>query len=223
MVLQQQLRTAALCASATPTTEFTYLQAAAKHLLKRRGDSVAPRVVHTRTTRSLVFRNTPKLVAQRAPAGISSKKADPKRASRVVLPRMRPNKKAFKPRIQVFGFLNKTLRSLAEPNYTAASLHAVATLNRQDRHYREVQFYHSRPKMRLPQTSITRNRRRKAGLVTFARNSLQQPRTLLGQARALLPPVNAYSRATVKHIVGFAPRATSLAVYERRANLLPIF
>jgi hypothetical protein len=154
---------------------------------------------------------------------IASAKPNSGNVSRVVLPRARFSKKTFMPRVRAFGFLNKVLRSSAEPRYTAASLQAAATLNRQNRRYREIRFYHNRPKMRLPRTRVTRRRRRKAGLVTFARNSLQKPQSLLGQAHTLLPPVNAYSRTTVKRVLGFTPTAASLTVYKRRTEQHPRF
>lgn len=178
---------------------------------------MARRVV---SARNAAFRVVPKFFAQNTLARGASKRPCVVRA---LVSRVRYSKRAFKPRIRAFGFLNKTPGVLATPKYAATYLKAEAALNRQDRRYRELQFYHNRPRMRLPQTRVTRGRRRKAGLVTFVRNSLQQATSLLGKSRTLLPPVNVYSRVTAKHAVGFAPTATSLAAYERRDGLLPVF
>lgn len=198
-------------------------QVTTKYLLQRRGDSVARRVVRARAAQNLIFHVSPKPVSQSAQANGHFEKSTITCAPRAMRSRTHSSKRAFKPRIHPFGFLSKALRALPEPRYTAASLQAEAALSRQDRHYREVQFYHNRPKLRLPQTPVTRSRRRKAGLVTFARNSLQPARSPLGQSLVFLPPVNAYSRATAKRAVGFASTATSLAAYENRNELSPIF
>lgn len=195
-------------------------QATAKYLLQRRGHSAVQRVVSTHTSRNAVLRNVPKLPPQNALARSPRTRLY---GARSLLSHARSSKGAFKPRIQAFGFLNRALGALRTPKYTTARLSADAALTREDRRYRELQFYHNRPKMRLPQTRVTRKRRRKAGLVTFIRNSLQQPRSLLVQSRTLLPPARAYSHVTAKRAVGFAPTAASLAAYEKRDDLLPVF
>lgn len=221
--MQQQLRATNFSAGADSAAGVTPLQAVAKHLLQCKGSSVASRVVPTRLSPAVSFRSTPKFVAQGAPAAISLEEPNSVTVLYAVLSRPRAPKQTFLPRVRAFGFLNKLLRPSVEPRYTAVNLQATATLNRRDRRYRELRFYHNRPKMRLPRTRITRRRRRKAGLVTFARNSLQQARSLLGQARMLLPPTNAYSRITAKRIMGFVPTAASLVAYKRRTESHPRF
>jgi hypothetical protein len=217
LLLQKQLRVGVLSPVAISRTQASTPQTVTKYLLQRRGDSIARRVISARIN---ALRVAPKLPLQNTLPRTPLARLH---VARAPLSRTTTNKKAFKPRIHTFGFLNRALGTLRGSKYTATDLDAEAALSRQERHYREIQFYHNRPKMRLPQTRVTRGRRRKAGLVTFVRNSLQPARNLIGQSRYLLPPVNAYSRVTAAHAVGFAPTATSLAVYKPRADLLPIF
>jgi len=217
LLLQKQLRIGVLRPIGISRAQPLAPQTVAKYLLQRRGSSTARRILSTRIDALCVV---PKFPLQNTLRRTPPNGTD---VARVALPRTASDKKGFKPRTQIFGFLSKALGNLRGPKYTATYLDAEAALSRQERHYREIQFYHNRPKMRLPQTRVTRGRRRKAGVVTFVRNSLQPARSLLGQSRSLLPPINAYSRATATHAVGFVTTATSLAAYEPRADLLPIF
>jgi len=88
------------------------------------------------------------------------------------------------------NFLKKVIKQT--PNAQAReTLNSRSTLLRHQRRYQELRFYHHRPRTRLPGLAVSRSRRRKGGLVTFARNTLKRPRTLSGWENLLLPPVDA--------------------------------
>ena len=98
------------------------------------------------------------------------------------------------------NFLEKVTK-LAMPLQISTTLQSHVALTHQNRHYKELQFYHRRPRTRLPGLAVTRMRRRKGGFVTFARNSLKRPRTLAGREHLLLPPANTYSTLSVNYSV----------------------
>ena len=58
----------------------------------------------------------------------------------------------------------------------------------EQRRRQELRFYRNRPRLRLPATEVTRQRRRHGGLGLFARNTLKRPQTRGGLKRLLLPP-----------------------------------
>lgn len=89
--------------------------------------------------------------------------------------------------------------SYGAPLPVTAGLHAASTTLQQHRRYKELRFYHRRPRIRLPGNVVTRARRRKGGFVTFARNSLKRPHTLRGRENLLLPPATTYSGLTSTH------------------------
>ena len=96
-------------------------------------------------------------------------------------------------------------------------------MSQEQRRYRAARICHRRPKLRLPNTEMTRRRRRKSGLVAFVRNSLKRPRTLLGHQRLLLPPVISYNAAVKFRQVGQTSFTNTLTAYETREDALPIF
>ena len=61
------------------------------------------------------------------------------------------------------------------------------------RRRQELRFYRSRPRLRLPATAVTRQRRRHGGLGLFARNTLKRPRTRVGMENSFLPPKGVYT------------------------------
>ena len=137
------------------------------------------------------------------------------------LPRLHHQKR--RPNVSSFGFLGPFVTTAANQNLPYDNIRAIAQLKQQQHRYRELCFYHRRPQLRLPETKMTRSRRRKSGINTFVRNSLKRPRTLLGQQRLLLPPVNAHHVGVKTYRVGYSPRAFALAAYEHRDEVLPIF
>lgn len=121
------------------------------------------------------------------------------------------------------GFLTQIFNRKVAQKYTASSLRDEASLSRQQRRYRELQFYRRRLKLRLPNTAITRQRRRKSGLVAFVRNSLKRPKTRAGQQRLLLPPALSLSAASKLPGTGRMISDNTLAAYERHDDAHPIF
>jgi len=107
--------------------------------------------------------------------------------------------------IRGITFLTQKPANVAQPQ-AGGIRSTVDFLNRRLRGD-EVRFYHRRPRLRLPYTDVVRYRRRKAGLVTFTRNSLKQPRTLRGQQNLLLPPVAAYIASKSGYLRGVTPTA----------------
>ena len=106
----------------------------------------------------------------------------------------------------------------------ATSVCIASELARRGRRYRELRFYRKRPPIRLPKTEVTRRRRRKAGLVTFVRNSLKRPQTLLGRQNLLLPPIAAYAAVTSLYAPGNAPGNQRLfAVADKPEDDWPLF
>jgi ribosomal protein S4 len=95
------------------------------------------------------------------------------------------------------NFLNKLSASKTDQMsvFTATKAKTALLLSIRARRYKELRFYHRRPGLRLPNVTVTRRRRRKAGHVTFVQNSLKRPRTRKGQQNVLLPPVLSYTSA----------------------------
>lgn len=104
-----------------------------------------------------------------------------------------------------------------------AALQAALTVTQQRRRYKELRFYHRRPRIRLPGLSVTRARRRKGGFVTFAQNSLKRPQTLRGQQNLLLPPVGAYAGLVSNYSVKKQTAIHVLTASERRDDAWPQF
>jgi len=123
---------------------------------------------------------------------------------------------------QHFGFLRNGPRHTLR-KYTRVELLSERSVTRQRSHYMAARIIHRRPKLRLPNTALTRARSRKGGLIAFAQNPLKRPRTLAGRKNLLLPPVNFYS--TVKKVrgPGHAIHSRTLTRYTRREDALPIF
>jgi hypothetical protein len=121
------------------------------------------------------------------------------------------------------GFLTQIFNKKAAQKYTMTSLHDETFLSRQQRRYRELQFYHRRPKLRLPNTAMARHRRRKSGLVVFIRNSLKRPKTRVGCQRLFLPPVASLSVASTRLTVGHTVSESTFAAYERHDDAHPVF
>ena len=128
--------------------------------------------------------------------------------------------------------LNRKKRSKAPAGFLAkaAKVHSLAhrffsrrKLTLQKRKYLELRFYHRRPHVRLGGTAITRRRRRYGGLVTFTRNSLRQPSTVLGQQQRLLPPINPYGALRRSYVSAHLLGRTTLNTYTHRRESLPIF
>jgi len=216
-LLQQNIHGAKIAGHASVTSFPLNLDLSAKYVLRRRGDSRGALINASRVLRNRLISRT--LGATRPVTafylGVRAKQHSLS---------FRPSRKAtFKPAARAFGFLAGTKHCIVLPEAMRSVQRSAAALDRRSLHYREVQFYHNRPYLRLPKTAVTRSRKRKAGLVTFIRNSLENARTILGQSRALLPPANAYSRAAVVRHQGFAPDANTLTTYRRRGDLLPIF
>lgn len=217
--IQRRLRNGVFFSKNSFLGQSVHAQTVVQRLLTRRGTSVARRAIPARNAPRV-----PVLVAAGfAPAAATAKSTRAVRIPRTVLTRTRSSKKLFKPSTRVFGFLDKAVGVTVSSRHVAQHLESRAALDRADKHYKEFQFYHNRPKMRLPQTQVTRRRRRRAGLTTFTRNSLQPAHTAMGQARLLLPPATFYNRALTQRTVGSVPTTRSLMVYKRRPNALPIF
>jgi len=106
---------------------------------------------------------------------------------------------------------------------TVKEIQAEGLLSQQLKRYHAAQLVHRRSKLRLPDVSVTRIRRRKSGLVAFARNSLKRPQTLRGRQQQFLPPVNARTalKAAYRRIQAANPNA--LHAYEKREDTLPLF
>lgn len=98
---------------------------------------------------------------------------------------------------------------------------AYRHLDTLQRNYRERRFYLKRPRLRLPQTTVTRQRRRRGGLGVFARHSLKAPRTRAGAVGQLLPPLAAYSHLHAVTDVGINPSSTDFIESNRHDDLKP--
>jgi ribosomal protein S4 len=136
------------------------------------------------------------------------------------LPRANTKQAVQSPR---FGFLNKISKTIKNHKYTVRRLRAQAVLHREQRYYRAARIIHRRPQMRLPDTAVTRQRRRKSGLVAFVRNSLKRPKTLLGRKQLFLPPAAPFRSATKVFGFSHAPTRATLRAYTQRDETLPIF
>lgn len=110
--------------------------------------------------------------------------------------------------------LNSTKRADALLGASAPATQATLNLLQQRLRYKELRFYRRSPTIRLPNTEITRRRRRKAGRVLFSRNTLKRPQTLRGLRNLLLPPATAYSSVTNNYVATHTRAA--------RANLEPL-
>jgi hypothetical protein len=102
-------------------------------------------------------------------------------------------------------------------NLRAAYRHLSAL----QRHSRERRFYLKRPRLRLPQTAVTRHRRRRGGLGLFARHSLKTPRTRAGVVSQLLPPQVTYSRVRAVAAVGALPTSADFIESSHHDDLMP--
>lgn len=119
-------------------------------------------------------------------------------------------------------FLTQKPAHFAQPQ--AAATHFTADLVKRRLQHHEAHFYHKRPQLRLPYTDVTRYRRRKAGLVTFTRNSLKQPRTLRGQQNLLLPPIATYGASKGGYRAGaISDIRKCFALAARRGDEWPVF
>lgn len=220
--MQSQLRASAI--TGANSIRFGSTQHAVKALLQSRENSTlrcASRVTSAHLSRNGLLRKNiaPATRALAAPKFVA---AQLQKAPTQLLRAWR-RRSAYRADVRRFGFLYKGRVSARDARYTAAAVSAKSALRFEQRRYRELQIYHDRPRMRLPETAVTRRRRRKAGLVHFARNSLKRPRTLLGQQYLLLPPAAAYARAITAQRVGYVPGPGVLAAYKRQADLLPVF
>lgn len=106
---------------------------------------------------------------------------------------------------------------------TVKEIQAEGLLSQQLKRYHAAQLVHRRSKLRLPNVSMTRTRRRRSGLVAFVRNSLKRPQTSRGRQQQFLPPVNARTalKATYRRIQAANPNA--FHAYEQREDTLPLF
>lgn len=129
----------------------------------------------------------------------------------------------IKHKLRIYGFLNKNQQVTVRLSPPSSTLYATYALERKRLQYRELKFYNNRPRLRLPELAMTRSRKRKAGLVTFVRDSLRHTRSFLGQVRTLLPPANVYRSTAIKQSLAFSSTASTLTAYTRRDDLLPIF
>jgi hypothetical protein len=222
LTVQRQLRAAAV--TRVPPTSSSTAQMSVKTLLQSRGVSTLRGVLRVASARSR--RNALLCKILLSAPSILPVVADPLALQQKAPTRLfRAQRKLseYSPDVRSFGFLRKGRYETRDQRYNTTALSAERALHSQQRRYRELQLYRGRPKLRLPETAVTRRRRRKAGLVHFARNSLKRPRTLLGQQRLLLPPVEAYAQATTTHQYGYTPNAGTLGIYERGEDLLPVF
>jgi hypothetical protein len=106
---------------------------------------------------------------------------------------------------------------------TVKEIQAERLLSQQLKRYHAAQLVHRRSKLRLPDVSVTRIRRRKSGLVAFVRNSLKRPQTLRGRQQQFLPPVNARTtlKAAYRRLQAANPNA--FHAYEQKEDTLPLF
>lgn len=89
------------------------------------------------------------------------------------------------------------------------------------RRLRERRFYLQRPRLRLPQTTVTRHRRRRGGLGLFVRHSLKTPQTRIGAVSQLLPPPVAYSHLRTAAEVGACSASSDFIEASRHDDLKP--
>jgi hypothetical protein len=216
LVAQQQLRYAVINDPSRPRAGAVSTGASVRAILQSRS-----RPSSSDRARSYAQRFARSLSAARQPA------ATP-RGHHVTAPIVAANRRAvrrgavLKRRLsrQRFGFLSN---SAPARRARVAELIAHANLLREQRKYAARRILRKQPSLRLPATRVTRVRRRRSGLVAFVRNSLKQPKTLLGIQRQLLPPSLVYSAVHSQNVVGHTVPSTALRAYEHREDKLPIF
>jgi len=119
--------------------------------------------------------------------------------------------------------LRRNTTKTRQQKYNLAGLRSEVILSREQRKYRATSICHRRQRLRLPNTEITRQRRRKSGLVAFVHRSLNRPRTLLGRKHLFLPPVTTYNASIKLHQIGGSAGANTLTAYKTHKDALPIF
>ena len=120
-----------------------------------------------------------------------------------------------------FSFQQRSERVNGELASSHKERQARVELSRQQHRRHEFQFYHKRPRLRLPRTTVTRRRRRKGGLGLFARHTLKRPRTLLGVKNLLLPPRKVYTSSAFRVRAGSAATPRALRALTVRSNENP--
>jgi hypothetical protein len=75
--------------------------------------------------------------------------------------------------------------------------------------------------MRLPQTVVTRRRRRKGGLGLFTQSSLRAPKTLVGLRNLLLTPSSAVSKVRRRNVLAADTKFYDLSKVTQRADARP--
>lgn len=217
---QRQLRYGAFCKAATAQLDSSARALSAQTLLQSRRGRLTPggtRAVLSQTTRNRLTAGDTTLQTFNAavPAAvIRSAKPLTRMADKTVYPRASRRH---------FGFLPKTFAKNKKQPYGSRYLEAKATLKQEQRRYQELQFYRRQPKLSLPDTVITRQRKRRSGKVVFTRNLLRQPITSGGQQKMLLPPVKAYTASTKVYVTGQPLSPTALALSEQREDTHPVF
>jgi hypothetical protein len=83
--------------------------------------------------------------------------------------------------------------SQLRPNSQYLQLNLASRLQRA---YRARRVQHRRPKLRLPATTVNRNRSRRGGLGLFMQRTLKQPRSVRGLSNLFLPPADAFPAIT---------------------------
>jgi hypothetical protein len=224
--IQQQLRNATLPpANAGSSTLVSAPDAANRLLLRSRGrylSAAGARLTAQRTDRQKALTGFVAALTTYVSAPIVAALPAQHLNNSLVkrLPRANTKQAVQSPR---FGFLNKISKTIKNHKYTVRRLRAQAVLHREQRYYRAARIIHRRPQMRLPDTAVTRQRRRKSGLVAFVRNSLKRPKTLLGRKQLFLPPAAPFRSATKVFGFSHAPTRATLRAYTQRDETLPIF
>lgn len=221
---QRQLRAAAVSVKSQPGARGLSGPASAQLLLQLRGYYLS-----AGDTRLSVARNTNSPILPflqvTPPAGATDTRTTTpftaQQRSSAFLLRSALSKGVSYP--QRAGFLTQFTGKVQGNRYVLRSLRAEAVLAQEQRRYRAAQIRHRRVKMRLPNTTLTRRRRRKSGLVAFVGNALKRPRTLAGRKHVLLPPVNTFNAAATVSGAGHTPTARTVMAYDRREDTLPIF
>jgi hypothetical protein len=225
--IQQQLRNAVLpCMNTNSSTLVLAKDAANRLLLRSRGRYLSgggARLTAQRTVRQNALTGFAATLTTHVNAPITAALSVQQHLNNSLvkrLPRINVSRAA---QLSRFNFLSKISKVIKNRRHTARSLRAQAVMHRKQRHYRAARIIHRRPRMRLPDTAVTRQRRRKSGLVAFVRNSLRQPKTLLGRKQLFLPPMAPFRRAT--KVSGFSHILTkaTLRAYTQRDETLPIF
>lgn len=98
---------------------------------------------------------------------------------------------------------------------------ASAALWNQKKVLAEKRFYASRPRLRLPKTTVTRRRRRKGGLGVFVQNTLRTPRTLAGLRNFVLAPTTVLSQARRYDVAPLEVGASDLIATRKRSDARP--